>query len=79
LVRELEAVETYRLESPAELRTPTLLIVGGESPPPIRAASDRLAAVLPGVRVDVLAGQGHMAVDSAPALFAATVNRFLAS
>jgi pimeloyl-ACP methyl ester carboxylesterase len=79
--RELEGAVAYRFE-PARftlLMTPTLLLVGGESPPIFTAATAALHAVLPGSRIAVLPGQQHAAISAAPALFLAEVLGFLAS
>jgi len=66
------------LDRLATVRTPTLLIVGAVSPPRIRNGSLAIARVLPDVRLEELAGQGHLAQLLAPDLLAATVLRFLA-
>ncbi|WP_448003628.1 alpha/beta fold hydrolase [Agromyces bauzanensis] len=52
-----------------DLTTPTLLLVGGESPPFYRAAVEELHTSLPNNRVAVLAGQQHEAMETAPELF----------
>ncbi len=61
-----------------DLTTPTLLLVGSESPPFLRAATEALAAALPHGQTRVLADQGHVAMDSAPDLFLREVVAFLA-
>lgn len=79
LSRELRAVERYRFD-PARfraLRTETLLPRGLASPTFLQAAVDTVQAALPNCRVVDLAGQGHAAMDTAPALFTAEVLRFL--
>ena len=58
---------------------PTLLLAGSESPPSEAESTAMLAAALPGARVVTLAGQGHVAMLTAPELFAAEVLRFLRS
>jgi pimeloyl-ACP methyl ester carboxylesterase len=78
--RELECAVAYRFE-PARftsLMTPTLLLVGGDSPPVFTAATAVLHAALPDNRIVVLPGQQHAAISAAPALFLAEVLRFLA-
>src|SRR5262249_32770523 len=78
LVRELAAVETYRPDPAiAELATPVLLLVGETSAPPVRPATERVARLIPSARVEVLAGQGHLAIDAAPDAVARTVLGFL--
>ena len=79
LVRELEAAEAYQLDAAlAALSTPLLLLLGETSAPPMRAATEEVARLVPSARVEVLAGQGHMAIDAAPASVAQTVLAFLA-
>ncbi len=63
----------------SDLRLPTLLLLGGESPPFLRRATEVLADVLPEARLVILPGQTHIAMDTAPALFVAEVRRFLAA
>lgn len=66
------------LDRLATMRTPTLMIVGAVSPPRIRNGSLAIARVLPDVRLEELAGQGHLAQLLAPDVLAAAVLRFLA-
>jgi len=80
LPREARAAEGYTLD-PArlqELRTRTLLLLGGESPPLFKAATEALDEALPDSRVVVMPGQGHVAMHTAPELFAGLVVGFLA-
>lgn len=58
------------------LRVPVLLQVGTESPREL-FVTDALAAALPDVRVEELAGQAHEGMTTAPALYADAVSRFL--
>ena len=55
---------------------PVLLQVGEHSPRE-PYVTEALAAVLPDVRVEVLAGQAHEGMTTAPELYAASVTRFL--
>lgn len=77
--RELAVDRSYRFrpERFASFSIPTLLLLGGDSPPVFRQATDALAASLPDSRVAVMAGQRHLAMDTAPELFLAEVGRFL--
>ena len=59
-----------------ELRIPVLLQAGTESPRELYA-TDALAAALPDVRVEELAGQAHEGMTTAPELYAESVTRFL--
>ncbi|HUB49498.1 MAG TPA: alpha/beta hydrolase [Acetobacteraceae bacterium] len=79
LLRELEAVHDFRFVPAdyAEWQVPTLLLLGGDSPPQYRATAALLHASLPASRIAVLPGQSHEAVRQAPAMFADTVLQFL--
>jgi pimeloyl-ACP methyl ester carboxylesterase len=61
----------------ADMRAPTLMLIGGESPPRVRRASEAIARALPDVRIEELPGQGHQAQLLAPDVFAGAVDRFL--
>jgi len=77
--RELVIDQSYSFDPErfAGLRTPTLLLLGGDSPPVFRQAIDVLHAALPNSRVAVLPGQQHIAMDTAPELFLREVLGFL--
>lgn len=60
----------------ATLPMPVLLQTGSESPRDLYV-TDALAAVLPDVRIDVLAGQAHEAMTTAPALYVQSLSRCL--
>jgi pimeloyl-ACP methyl ester carboxylesterase len=79
LPRELRAHERYRFEPDRfkGLTLPTLLLVGGDSPPRFKMAIDTLNATLPNGQVVVLPGQQHIAMDTAPDLFIREVLAFL--
>jgi len=79
LPREMRAVDNYRFDASrfAAMNTPTLLLLGGESPPYFRAAIEAIESALPDVRTQVLPGQRHVAMDTAPDLFAQAVLSFL--
>jgi pimeloyl-ACP methyl ester carboxylesterase len=79
IVREVRAVRSYVFD-PArfgELSTPTVLLLGSESPPYLTSATEAVATALPRSRVVTLAGQGHLAMDTAPDLFLREVIGFL--
>jgi pimeloyl-ACP methyl ester carboxylesterase len=79
LARECRAEEDY-LFVPARfaaLSVPVLLMAGSDSPPELAASTATLAAALPGARVVTLAGQGHVAMTTAPDLFATEVIGYL--
>lgn len=77
--RELRACERYVFAPDRfrELRTPTLLLVGGDSPPRELASATRVADALPDARITVLAGQQHVAMYTAPDTFVKEVVQFL--
>lgn len=79
IAREVVVDQTYRFQPErfAGFAIPTLLLLGGDSPPIFRRATEVLAAALPGSRIAVMAGQQHVAMDAAPELFLAEVGRFL--
>ncbi|MGH3981900.1 MAG: alpha/beta fold hydrolase [Pseudonocardiaceae bacterium] len=79
VVRETRAEDAYRLDPArfAGLRVPTLLLAGADSPPELTASTDALVAALPGARVVTMTGQGHVAMLTAPELFATEVLSFL--
>jgi pimeloyl-ACP methyl ester carboxylesterase len=80
LARELRAVDAYVFtpEQYRTLRTPTLLLLGGDSPPYFRAATVAVAAALPACQVVVMPGQQHIAMNTAPDLFLRELVQFLA-
>ena len=43
-----------------EIRVPTLVVVGSEDVPDIRAIADLLASSIPGARLEEIAGAGHL-------------------
>ncbi|MBI4198911.1 MAG: alpha/beta hydrolase [Chloroflexi bacterium] len=61
------------------MNTPTLLLVGGESPPILRKPAEALARVLHNCRVAEMPGQQHVAMSTAPDLFCRQVISFLTS
>jgi pimeloyl-ACP methyl ester carboxylesterase len=78
--RELRAVERYRFEPDRfrDMRTPTLLLVGGSSPRREWDDATAVSAALPDARVVALAGQQHAAMYTAPDAFVGEVTRFAA-
>lgn len=81
LPRELATEQRYVFEPErfARMRTPTLLLVGGDSPPREGENARGVAAALPDARVEVLPGQQHAAMHTAPERFVNAVARFLES
>jgi pimeloyl-ACP methyl ester carboxylesterase len=52
--------EPKALERLSEIAAPTLVVVGAEDVEDIRRAADRLAAEIPGARLETIAGGGHL-------------------
>lgn len=79
LVRECRAEEAYRFDPArfAALDLPMLLMAGGESTADMVACTAALADALPTARVVTLAGEGHIAMTTAPTLFADELLAFL--
>jgi pimeloyl-ACP methyl ester carboxylesterase len=77
--RELRADEEYRLDRErfAGLEVPTLLLMGSDSPPFLKAGTEAVADVLPNAELVVMPGQQHVAMDTATELFTQEVLRFL--
>jgi pimeloyl-ACP methyl ester carboxylesterase len=79
LPREMRAVEGYVLDL-AHLRglqTPTLVLLGGDTLPSIKAAAEAVDEALPNSRMVVMPGQGHVAMNTGIELFTTEVLRFL--
>lgn len=79
LPREYRAPVIYEFEPErfANMTTPTVLLVGSESPQWIKEATDAIDDALPNSRISVLEGQGHVAMNTAPDLFVDTVLAFI--
>ncbi len=77
--RELRAVKAYRLDPERfeDLRVPTLLLSGGDSPAALRKAAEALDEMLPDSRLVVMLGHGHAAMDTGTDLFTTEVLRFV--
>jgi len=79
LPRELQAVQGYRFDARHCRATniPVLLLLGGASPPYFADALKLVTAALKNAHTVVLPGQTHVAMDTAPELFAREVIAFL--
>lgn len=79
LPRELYAAVSYEFDEQYfnTMSTPTLLLCGSDSLPFFKVAAEMIEASLPYSQLKVLEGQQHMAMDTAPALFARAVIDFL--
>ena len=80
ILRELRGSNEYIFEPDrfSSLMTPTLLLLGGDSPSFFGAAIDAVHAALPESQVRIMPGQQHVAINTAPALFTHEVCQFLA-
>lgn len=77
--REMALDRSYEFEPGkfADHHIPTLLMLGGDSPPLFREAIKVLESALPNSRTAVLPGQQHIAMDTSPELFVQQVLEFL--
>lgn len=77
--RELRSVEGYEFvpERFKGMRTPTLLLMGGDSPAFLKDATAAVDRALSAARIAVMPGQQHIAMNTAPELFAGEVLAFL--
>jgi pimeloyl-ACP methyl ester carboxylesterase len=77
--RELRAFagQAFDPEWAADITIPVLLLVGGDTPAEIAADPDVVAAALPDARIEVLAGQTHLAHLTDPETFARRVLTFV--
>ncbi len=77
--RELKADRdyTFRPGRFRDMRSPTLLLLGSESPSYARKGTEAIVAALPDARIIRMPGQGHVAMVTAPELFTNEVIRFL--
>jgi pimeloyl-ACP methyl ester carboxylesterase len=79
ILREMRGSNDYVFEPTrfGGLRTPTLLLSGGESPAFFKQATEVIQAALPVSQVRILAGQQHAAMNTAPEIFTREVVEFL--
>ena len=77
--RELRAFEADAFDAAvaATIDVPVLLLVGADSPAELQADPEVVAAALPDARIDVLAGQAHLAHLADPETFTAHVLAFV--
>jgi pimeloyl-ACP methyl ester carboxylesterase len=77
--REMRINDEYRFrpERFAAMRVPTLLLLGGSSPPKFKDAVELVLGALPDARLAVMPGQQHTAMNTAPDLFLREVLDFL--
>jgi pimeloyl-ACP methyl ester carboxylesterase len=77
--REEASVGSYALKPQrfSHMEIPTLLLLGGDSPPFYRAAIEILKKCILDSRIAMMPGQRHAAMDTAPGLFLSKVIGFL--
>ena len=77
--REMRIDRTYSFnaEKFASLQVPTLLLLGGDSPPIFQQAVELVDSTLPNSQAVILPGQQHIAMDTNPELFLREVLHFL--
>lgn len=78
--RELRIADVYEPDFTrfATVSVPTLLLVGGDSPPFLVEPSRRLNETIGGSRLTTMPGQQHVAMTTAPDVFLAAIIDFLA-
>lgn len=76
--RELQSLDTYGIDyaSLRALSVPTLLLLGGATLPSLKTETEQLQGLLPNSRVAVMAGQGHVAMRTAPEVLAREIIQF---
>lgn len=79
LPREEESVRSYvfQPERFSNMETPTLLLLGSDSPSFFKEATKALHESLPNCKLRILPGQQHAAMDTAPEIFLKEVIEFL--
>ena len=79
ILRGLQAVGNYRFEANrfAEVKTPTLLLTGSESPPLLKNATEAVHQALPNSRIVTFEGHGHVATLTATDRFIEEVISFI--
>lgn len=77
--REMEIDRTYNFDEEkfTNFQVPTMLLLGGDSPPLFQRAVKLVDSTLPNSKVVILPGQQHIAMDTDPELFVKEVTHFL--
>lgn len=73
----IDRMYSFHADKFAHMLTPTLLLLGGDSPPLFQRAIEMLHPVLQNSQVVILPGQQHIAMDTNPDLFVREVMHFL--
>jgi pimeloyl-ACP methyl ester carboxylesterase len=80
ILREIKGLENAPPFNPArfkDMKTPTLLLLGGDSPPEYGDFIREIDAALPESKIVVMPGQQHVAMNTAPELFVSEVVKYL--
>jgi pimeloyl-ACP methyl ester carboxylesterase len=76
-VRELAEIGAYRgIDRLADITVPVRILLGTETPAPLRVAAADVASRIPCATIVAMRGQGHQAIDYDPQQFAAAVLDF---
>ena len=77
--RELRQIQGYRFQAErfSAVATPTLLLLGRDSPAYMREATEALRDALPNSQLSIMPGQQHNAISTAPDVFLSEVLPFL--
>lgn len=73
----VELVYTFKPEKFAGMMTPTLLLLGGDSPAVFHEMTKLVHTILPDSRIVTMTGQQHIAMDTNTELFVEEVKKFL--
>ena len=81
LPREIRQEPTITLSAASlqSIRAPVLFVIGGLNEASLRPDVERLSSIMLDGRTAVLPGQGHLAMDTAPALLADAIIQFVDS
>jgi pimeloyl-ACP methyl ester carboxylesterase len=79
VLREARSEQTwvYRPGAFDRITAPTLVLIGTETSPALMQSSLRAAAAIPGARMHVLGGHGHLACITHPDLIASIITQFV--
>jgi pimeloyl-ACP methyl ester carboxylesterase len=76
-INQLEGLDPFDPRRFSEMKVPTLLLLGGDSPPEYKSFIELLHETLPDSKIAVMPGQQHVAMNTAPGLFVSEVLKFL--
>jgi pimeloyl-ACP methyl ester carboxylesterase len=76
-ISQLEGLDQFDPGRFTEMKVPTLLLLGGDSPSEYREFIHLLDKTLPESKIAVMPGQQHVAMNTAPGLFVSEALKFL--